>query len=67
MCMCEVLDRIENRREARGKAIGEEKGVNNVLTLMQKLFAAGRVADAEKASNDRAYCGQLLKEFGLAQ
>lgn len=60
--MCEVLDRIENQGIAKGKVEGE----TSILTLMQKLFAAGRVADAEKASNDKAYCAKLLAEFGLA-
>lgn len=55
--MCEVLDRIENK--------GRAEGENIIITLMQKLFAAGRSSDAEKASNDAAYRLQLLKEFGL--
>jgi len=61
--MCEVLDRIENK----GKIEGKTEGVDIILTLMKKLFAAGRVADAEKASNDKAYCNKLLAEFGLAK
>lgn len=61
--MCEVLDRIEHK----GQQEGMREGVDIVLTLMQKLFAAGRIADAEKASNDKAYCNQLLAEFGLAK
>lgn len=56
--MCDVLDRVEKR----GKAEGE----NLILILMQKLFAAGRVEDAQKASNDAAYCAKLLTECGLA-
>lgn len=65
--MCEVLDRIENGGIAIGEARGEARGEASILTLMQKLFAAGRVADAERASNDRAYCSQLLAEYGLAK
>lgn len=61
--MCEVLDRIENK----GIAIGEEKGENNILTLMQKLFAAGRDEDVKKAANDKDYCRKLLVEYGLAK
>ncbi len=67
--MCEVLDRIENRGIAKGKAagivLGKAEGENVILTLMQKLFAAGRIEDAEKASNDKSYCAKLLAEFGL--
>lgn len=73
--MCEVLDRIENKGIEKGiiegKVIGETsgiaKGADNILTLMQRLFAAGRVADAEKASNDKEYCNRLLAEFGIAK
>lgn len=56
--LCDVLDSVEKR----GKAEGE----NLILMLMQNLFAAGRVEDAQKASNDAAYCAKLLTEFGLA-
>lgn len=46
---------------------GREEGANIVVTLMQKLFAADRAEDAEKASNDKAYRDKLLAEFGLAK
>lgn len=65
--MCNLSKGIEDKGIAIGEARGEARGTNNVLTLMQKLFAAGRVADAEKASNDKAYCNKLLAEFGLAK
>jgi len=61
--MCNLSKGIAEKNQA----IGQEKGENNILTLMQKLFAAGRVADAEKASNDKTYCNKLLAEFGLAK
>lgn len=57
--MCDVLDRVEKR--------GKVEGENLILTLMRKLFADGRVGDAQKASNDAAYCAKLLTEFGLAR
>ena len=60
--MCEVLDRIENR----GIQQGIQQGETIILTLMQKLFAAGRGADAERAAEDSAFCQQLLKEYGLS-
>ena len=65
--MCDVLDRVEKRGKAEGRAEGKAEGENLILTLMQKLFAAGRVEDAQKASNDAAYCAKLLAEFGLAR
>lgn len=65
--MCDVLDRVEKKGKAEGKAQGKAEGENLILTLMQKLFAAGRVEDAQKASNDHAYCTKLLTEFGLTR
>ncbi|MCI8832189.1 MAG: hypothetical protein HFG43_14705 [Lachnospiraceae bacterium] len=38
-----------------------------ILTLMQKLFAAGRGSGAERAVKDAAFCRQLLKEYGLSE
>lgn len=64
--MCELYERVEKEGIAKGKAEGKTEGAQNILTLMQKLFAAGRIADAEKATRDTAYCSKLLAEFGLA-
>lgn len=61
--MCELYDRVEDEGIVKGKT----EGVDIILTLMQKLFAAGRVDDAKRASNDKAYCAQLLAEYGLAR
>ena len=61
--MCDVLDRVEKKGKAEGKAEGE----NLILALMQRLFAAGRVEDAQKASMDNAYCTKLWAEFGLSR
>ena len=65
--MCEVLDRIENRGIQEGIQQGIQQGEMIILTLMQKLFAAGRGADAERATKDAAFCQQLLKEYGLSE
>ena len=36
--MCEVLDKVEARGEARGKAIGEERAnIANIRSLMKNL------------------------------
>lgn len=59
--MCDVLDRVELKGKAEGKAEGESM----IVTLMQKLFAAGRVEDAQRASIDNTYRKKLLIEFGL--
>lgn len=56
--MCDVLDRVELKGKAEGECM--------VATLMQKLFAAGRMEDAQRASIDNAYRKKLLIEFGLS-
>ena len=45
---------------------GEREGQRKILTLMQKLFAQKRYADAEKASSDEAYREKLFQEFNMA-
>jgi len=57
----------QREAELRGEARGEARGEENILILMQKLFAAGRTVDAERATNDKAYCKQLLAEFNLVR
>ena len=44
---------------------GKIEGENKILTLMQRLFAAGRIEDAQKVSLDEEYRAKLLKEFGI--
>ncbi len=61
--VCNLSTGVLNKGIERGR----EQGENMIVTLMQKLFAAGRSSDAEKASNDANYRLQLLKEFGLIQ
>lgn len=42
-----------------------EEGRDDILSLMQKLFEAGRVEDAKRAAKDKKFCKTLLEEFGL--
>lgn len=56
--------RAEGRNEGRSEGLLEGKAM--VLALMNKLLAAGRFEDAQKASSDNEYCNKLLAEFGLA-
>ena len=44
---------------------GQGAGQNLILTLMQRLFDAGRADDLRRASSDKAYLQQLLEEEGL--
>jgi len=59
--MCEVLDRIENR----GWQKGRQEGENALALLMQKLFEAGRIEDAKKASENQDYRHLLMKELSI--
>ncbi len=59
--MCEVLDRIENR----GIQKGIEKGEDTILSLMKYLLSTGRLDDARRATEDKAYRNQLLDEISL--
>ena len=36
-----------------------------ILQLMQKLFAQNRLADAKRATEDKAYRDELMKELKI--
>lgn len=59
--MCNVLDRIENLGIEKGKSEGEDK----MALLMRKLFEQNRIEDAKRASEDKAYREQLMKELSI--
>lgn len=65
--MCEFLDRVENRGiaigESRGIAIGEQQTESRMMSLFNKLFKDGRVADVERATTDREYLKKLFEEY----
>lgn len=46
---------------------GKIEGENKILTLMQKLFAAERIEDAQKVSLNEEYRAKLMKEFGIEE
>ena len=58
--MCDVLDKVENRGIAKGKAEEED----TLALLMKKLFDQNRIEDAKRASEDKEYRARLMKEFG---
>ena len=60
--------RAEGKAEgkAEGRTEGKAEGEDVIVTLMQKLFAAGRGAELERASKDSEYRKKLMKEFGLS-
>jgi hypothetical protein len=51
--------------EERGIQIGEERGVEKMGKLMQKLYADGRIKDAEMAVKDADVRKQLLEELKI--
>ena len=55
--MSEVLDRIENK--------GINKGVDLMGKLMSILLREKKYTDAERASQDRTFCDQLMQQYGL--
>ena len=66
-------DEEEEKRKLReaefeyGREQGIEQGRNEILLLMQKLFAAGRAGEAERAVADEIYRKKLLEEFGIGE
>jgi len=46
---------------------GREEGLNRVNQLNQKLFAAGRFEDVQKAAEDPAFQQKLFEEFGITE
>ncbi len=67
--MCDVLDKVENRGIAKGiakgKAEGKIEGEDTLALLMKKLFDQNRIEDAKRASEDKEYRIQLMKELGI--
>ena len=67
--MCEVLDRVENRGIQKGIEEGIEKGIaqgeDTILSLMKYLLSNGRMEDARRATEDKAYRSKLLDEISL--
>ena len=51
--MCDVLDKVEKRGESMS------------ALLMKKLFDQNRIEDAKRASENKEYRTQLMKEFGI--
>jgi len=65
--MCDVLDRIQERGRMEGRMEGRKEGTVLFASLMQKLFADGRIEDARRASEDYEYSQKLFKEYALIQ
>lgn len=59
--MCEIADRI--RREGRQE--GRQEGETMFATLLEMLFADGRLEDAKTAVRDKIERNKLYKEYGI--
>lgn len=55
--MCEVLDEVEARGEARGEAILGE--------LISVLLEEGKTEEAKKAASDEKTRKRLYKKYGI--
>ena len=63
--MCEVLDEVEQRGIAKGRAEGIAERDSFYGKLMQKLVPLGRINELIAATADEAKLNSLAKEFGL--
>ena len=57
--MCDVLDKVEKRGFAKGKA----EGIAKMSLLFKSLFNQNRIEDVKRASEDEAYRDKLMKEL----
>jgi len=59
----------KGRKEGRmeGRKEGRMEGTALFASLMQKLFADGRIEDARRASEDYEYSQKLFKEYAMIQ
>lgn len=44
---------------------GMEKGMDRMSLLTSRLLKENRLDDLQKAVEDKKYCEQLLKEYGI--
>ncbi len=63
--MCWVAQELIEKGEKLGEARGEKHGEMLMATLMQKLFADGRIEDAQQAAGNEQERKKLYQEYGL--
>ena len=63
--MCNLSQGVKEEGIEIGIWKGMEKGQDNLALLMQKLFAQNRLADAKRATEDKAYRDALMKELKI--
>ena len=55
--------RAEGRAEGRQE--GLDRGMDRMSVLTARLLKEKRLDDLRRATEDKAYCEQLLKEYGI--
>ena len=63
--MCEYIDMLEARGEARGIKIGEATGENRMAKLMQRLLREKKYGELEAVSNSREKRHELYRKYGI--
>ena len=63
--MCVAIAGIREDARMEGIAEGKAEGENLILTLIQKMFAEGRVAEIQRVSEDEEYRMKVMEEYGL--
>ena len=49
----------------KGRQEGLEQGMDRMSVLTARLLKEKRLDDLQRATEDKAYCEQLLKEYGI--
>lgn len=49
----------------KGREEGLEKGMDRMSFLTSQLLKENRLDDLQKATENKKYCEQLLKEYGI--
>ena len=64
--MSELLTRVINEADAKGRTEGKVEGENNMVRLVKILLSEDRMDDMEKAAEDADFRNQLYQEFQIA-
>ena len=49
----------------KGRLEGLDRGMDRMSMLTARLLKEKRLDDLQRATEDKAYCEQLLKEYGI--
>lgn len=63
--MCEYIDMLEARGEARGVTIGEARGETKLSSLLERLYEQGRDEEAKQAVLDTTARARLYQELRI--